>query len=423
MVDGPLSCSEGRSAPRTAVDDAERILSSLGQAVIVTDLQGTVTRWNSQAELLYGWSSSEALGRPISELTVAEVGQPAAAEIMTALSAGTAWTGAFPVQRKDGRTFVALVTDTALRDEQGRIEGVVGVSVNLGKVLRPFLVHSSEAALVTSPEGVVHYGSPAVETLFGWDADTLVGRPLGELVHAEDQDLLRTSVAAARGNASVVADLRVRRSGGGFTWVETRWTDMAADPSVRGLVVVLRDVDERHGALDRMTDLAHHDGLTGLPNRTVLLERLEHAAARRDRRGALLFVDLDDFKSVNDRLGHAAGDQLLRVVAERLESAVRPEDTCGRWAGDEFVVLNESLSTHEEAQALAARVLHALERPVQIAGTRVDPRASVGIALLDGAESADHVLREADREMYRIKRERTAPGRGPRPPASASGSD
>ena len=399
-----------------ALERSARMLDALGQAVIATDLTGSVTYWNAQAEALYGWTAAEAVGRSVTELTVAEVGQPSAAEIMESLRGGVPWTGAFPVRRKDGSTFVALVTDTALHDEQDRIEGVIGLSVNLGEALRPYLVHASEAAVVTGPDAVVRYASPAVGPVFGWDDEALVGCPLEDLVHPDDVGALREQVATvAAADEPVVAELRVRRSDGTHVWVEGRWTSMLADPGIRGLVAVLRDVDERHAALDRMTELALKDPLTGLPNRSVLVEVVEHAAARRDPHGAVLFVDLDGFKEVNDRLGHAAGDLLLRTVAERLRRAVRPEDTCGRWAGDEFLVVTDTVSSRQEAEALCARVRHALEQPVRLERTLVQPRASVGAALLDAGVSAEQVLRRADRAMYREKRlrRRTAQVAGP----------
>lgn len=386
---------------------AGRVLDSLGQAVIVTDADGTVTYWNARAEELYGWAADEALGRSIADLTVTPAAQDVAQEIMAALREGTAWSGAFGVQRRDGTTFTALVTDTGLYDVDGRLEGVVGISVNLGDVLRPYLTHSSEAALVTSADGVVYYASPAVEVAFGWQESDLVGRSLRDLVHAQDQPVLLESlaeaVAAPAGTPPPVRELRVLTGSGAFAWTEVRWSDLMHDPGVRGLVCTLRDVDERHQTLDRLTDLALRDTLTGLPNRAVLVERIGHAIARRDGRGALLFVDLDDFKAVNDDLGHLTGDLLLQVVAHRLITAVRPEDTCGRLAGDEFVVLAESVKTRDAAVHLAERLEAAVATVADVRGVRLTPRVSIGVTMLADAGTVDQALQAADRDMYRSK--------------------
>ena len=400
-----------RRRRRPTASDTEyraHLLDALGHAVIATDANGVVTYWNAHAEELYGWTSAEAVGRPIYELTVAPVGQPSAEEIMGALAAGQAWTGAFPVLRKDGSGFVALVTDTGLYDDEGDLEGVVGVSVNLGETVRPYLVQASEAAVVHGVDGVVHYASPAVTAVFGWDDEGLAGTHLTELVHDEDVGLLRECIAAAVDGVELPAttELRFCRPDGEYVWAEGRWTNLLGDPSIRGLVVIFRDVHERHLTLDRMTDLALTDRLTGLPNRSVLIERLQHAVARRRQQGAVLFVDVDEFKAVNDTLGHAAGDQLLTAVADRLARAVRPEDTCGRWAGDEFLVVTESVETRDAAEALAARVREAIEQPLVLEGRSVEPRVSIGLALLAEGRSADQVLRLADQQMYAVKRRR-----------------
>ncbi len=402
----PAPAAGGRH-PSPEAEYRARLLDALGQAVIATDATGIVRYWNRHAEALYGWTSAEALGRPVHDLTAAPVGQPAAADIMSAFAAGVPWTGAIPVRRKDGSAFVALVTDAGLYDARGDLEGIIGISVNLGEALRPYLVQASEAAVVHGVDGVVHYASPAVSAVFGWDDEALVGRDLADVLHVDDVGVLQECMAAAAGGqAAATAELRIRRSEGDYVWAEGRWTNLLADPSIRGLVVIFRDVHERHLTLDRMTDLALKDPLTGLPNRSVLVERLEHAAVRRRQQGAVLFVDLDDFKRVNDTLGHAAGDRLLQAVADRLRRAVRPEDTCGRWAGDEFLVVTESVGTRAEAEALTARVREAIEQPLVLEDRTVHPRASIGLALIAEGHTADQVLRIADQEMYAVKRRR-----------------
>lgn len=398
----------GRSTADPDTTYRARLLDALGQAVIATDAQGVVTYWNARAQELYGWTSAEAVGRQISELTVAPVGQPSAQAVMATLAAGHPWTGAFPVQRKDGSRFVALVTDTGLYDEHGDLEGVVGISVNLGETVRPYLVQASEAAVVHGVDGVVHYASPAVTAVFGWDDETLPGRDLSDLVHDDDAGLLRESIAAAAAGVQLptTVEMRFCRPDGDYVWAEGRWTNLLADPSIRGLVAIFRDVHERHVTLDRMTDLALTDRLTGLPNRSVLVERLQHAVARRRQQGAVLFLDVDEFKAINDSLGHAAGDQVLKAVADRLSGAVRPEDTCGRWAGDEFLVVTESVETRAAAEALAARLREAAEQPLVLEGRTVEPRVSIGVGLLAEGRSADQVLRLADHAMYAVKRRR-----------------
>ena len=384
---------------RVELQAKARVLDGLGLAVIATDLAGVVTFWNRHAEELYGWTCAEATGRAIFELTVAPVGQPHAEEIMATVARGGVWTGVFPVRHKDGTTFTALVTNSGLPDATGRLVGVVGASVNIGETLRPYLVHGSEAAVVLNPTGTVYYASPAVSTIFGWDDRAIIGRDLLDLVHDDDRDAVRASLGGAES-----CEFRARRQDGSYVWTEARWVDMRNDPSLHGVLGTLRDIDDRHLVLDQLTALALHDSLTGLANRAVVIERLAHAVARRDRQGALLFLDLDDFKQVNDQLGHAAGDDVLRTVAGRLQVVVRPEDLCGRWAGDEFVVLADDVRSREAADALVHRLTDALAEPIVTAGAAVRQQVSVGVAMLaDTSHNADALLHLADDDMYRVK--------------------
>jgi diguanylate cyclase (GGDEF)-like protein/PAS domain S-box-containing protein len=383
------------------------LLEALGQAVIATDGAGIVTYWNPAAERLYGWSAEEALGREISELPVPEFSQELGAEILASVAAGVPWSGGFSVRRKDGTVFTALVTDTGIRNGAGEVVGLVGVSINIGEMIRPLLTWAHEAVVVTDEAGVVRFASPPIERLIGRRTDELPGRTLGSLVHPQDRDLLAEVLRRVQTEppGSPTPDLRLLHADGSWTWVEGVVGSILNDPAVRGLVWTLRDVSQRRRALEQMTDVALHDPLTGLPNRALLWDRLTHAIARREPHGALLFLDLDDFKRVNDELGHVAGDQVLRTVGSRLAHLVRPEDSCGRWAGDEFLVLNETLTSRAAATALADRVEHAVSTPVEVAGHVVTPRVSIGIAMLEEVDDAQTVINLADERMYEVKRQ------------------
>ena len=162
---------------------------------------------------------------------------------------------------------------------------------------------------------------------------------------------------------------------------------------------------ERAAAEQRLRHQALHDVLTGLPNRTLLFDRLEHALSRRGTGAlALMFVDLDDFKSVNDPLGHQVGDELLRDIAPRIAAAVRPADTVARFGGDEFVILCEDLAGHSDAVRVATRVRHAFETPFDVAGVPRQITASIGVAVsLDGESDPHTLIRDADAAVYRAK--------------------
>jgi diguanylate cyclase (GGDEF)-like protein len=192
------------------------------------------------------------------------------------------------------------------------------------------------------------------------------------------------------------------------TWidVESTCTDLLDDVAVRGRVLAVRDVRERKSFEEKLHHQAFHDALTGLPNRTLFEDRVGQAQARAQRSGepiAVLFIDLDDFKTVNDSLGHAAGDDLLRLTSARLDESLRGMDTAARLGGDEFAVLAENVEGPESVSTLAARLHAALELPFLLGDDEVFVRASIGIALSVGAEAADELMRNADTAMYVAK--------------------
>lgn len=183
-------------------------------------------------------------------------------------------------------------------------------------------------------------------------------------------------------------------------------------------VVVLEDITASHLLELELRHRAFHDPLTGLPNRALLSDRLEHAVARAARETlplAVLFIDLDDFKSVNDRLGHLAGDATLCEVGRRLDECVRTSDTVGRWGGDEFVVIAERLDISVTAELLAGRIAERLREPMQIDGQPLEVRATIGVSLLEDHDTAEQLVAAADRALITARRGRASErGRGRR---------
>ncbi len=221
------------------VEPAE-LLASIGQAIIATDLDGVVLYWNQAAQELYGWSAAEATGRNITTLTVPEVAQDVAADIIAALRDGVPWSGGFPVRRKDGRRFPALVTDAGIY-RRGQLVGIVGVSTNLGTALRPLLERAADAAIVLTADAIVTYASPAVGQLFGWQDDALIGSSIVPLIHPDDRPVLGRFLEQllTEPGAHPPVELRVRHE---HDWVgaEAAFTNLLDDPVVRGVVCNLR---------------------------------------------------------------------------------------------------------------------------------------------------------------------------------------
>lgn len=280
---------------------------------------------------------------------------------------------------------------------------------------RALVEHSADLLLVLDVAGRISYTSPASKRILGFEPEELTRRSTEELVHGEDADLL----CAARARCAEVPDgvvgpiqIRLRHRDGTWHWMEVSLSNSLDDPRVVGLVACAHDITDFKSAEIDLTHGATHDPLTGLPNRALLIDRLEMAAGRAKRRPlalAVLFCDLDGFKLVNDTLGHTAGDIVLVSVARRLTRVVRPEDTVARFGGDEFVMCCEGVVTESDATTLASRVLKALKAPINVGDREVFVTASIGVRLVDAAShSPEEIISDADAAMYQAKSE----GRG-----------
>jgi diguanylate cyclase (GGDEF)-like protein/PAS domain S-box-containing protein len=270
------------------------------------------------------------------------------------------------------------------------------------------VTRSSDIVMVVSSGGSIQYASPAFEAVLGYpiaEAQRIHGPAL---IHPADIEGLRAALEATNSSdATVHQEIRLLSSGGSYLWFEAAMTNLTGDPDVNGIVANMRDITRRKSAEDRLAHAALHDSLTGLPNRSLILNRIEqmHSRARRQHTPtAALFIDLDDFKDINDSLGHEAGDQLLAGVAARLATALREGDTVGRLGGDEFVVLVEDASLAAGPEVVAERIRDVLATPFQISASDTPLRvtASIGIAQGDRADGGE-LLRDADIALYRAK--------------------
>ncbi|MDE3087292.1 MAG: GGDEF domain-containing protein, partial [Acidobacteriota bacterium] len=214
---------------------------------------------------------------------------------------------------------------------------------------RSLVQHSSDTTIVVGPDRTITWVSPAVESLLGMAPEDVVGRGDLELVHVDDRESMASQLGArlaARDDAEP-AQFRMVRADGTTRHVEAVITDLRSQPSVGGYVVNVRDITDRKEAEDQLAHQALHDPLTGLPNRTLIMDRAQQMLVRAQRERhpvAAFFLDLDNFKDINDSLGHEAGDRVLQAVAGRLSGMLRASDTVGRLGGDEFVVLAEGFS-------------------------------------------------------------------------------
>lgn len=270
--------------------------------------------------------------------------------------------------------------------------------------------HSDQGIIVTDARANVIAVNRAYCNMTGYTEAELMGRnPRVQQSGRHDQAFYRELWRALNDTGQWQGEIWNRRKSGEAYPV---WQNISVIRNRRGRIVqfvaIASDITPVKAVQERLDHLAHHDALTDLPNRLFFVSFLERALLHADRnhRGvALLFVDLDHFKTINDTLGHAAGDQLLIDVAQRLRKAVRSEDLVARLGGDEFVVLLERLRDRSEAAGVARKMLAEVCAPLQISGQTISPQASVGIAIYpgDGLSAAD-LLQAADGAMYEAKR-------------------
>jgi len=283
--------------------------------------------------------------------------------------------------------------------------------VRVPKSWRTLLDAVPAAVLIVAPDGTVCFVNVELEQLTGYRRAELAGQPVEVLVPGDRQK----AHAAARASFELTPCRRPMGMGLAIACRRADGSLFPADISLSPLeaggetfvVATMVDETERRRSADELFQRAVHDSLTGLPNRVLLVDRLEHALARADRRAptmAVLYVDLHGFKAVNDTSGHSVGDQVLRIVAERLAAAVRPEDTVARFGGDEFVVLCENLADPGDALRVADRILAEVGRPVRHRSGRARLSASIGVVLADGPGNGAALIEAADEAMYRAKR-------------------
>jgi diguanylate cyclase (GGDEF)-like protein/PAS domain S-box-containing protein len=264
--------------------------------------------------------------------------------------------------------------------------------------------------VIVDPDGVVRYVNPPVTELFDRPCDELLGSNIVDLVHPDDRttalEALDATVELGPGGRGL-ATLRVLPADGSARIVELVGNNLMKDPVVGGILVSARDVTDLVRARKQLEHQATHDALTKLPNRLLFEELGEQALARAARHGqdvAVLFVDLDHFKRVNDTYGHPVGDQLLEQVAKRLRKSLRLGDVVARFGGDEFVVLCERSGQGDEVNDLAGRVIEAVSKPTPLGALVAQVGASVGIAVGSGDGVTIHtLLRDADAALYQAK--------------------
>jgi diguanylate cyclase (GGDEF)-like protein/PAS domain S-box-containing protein len=293
------------------------------------------------------------------------------------------------------RENVRLLADAAARQTEARFRSLVQ--------------HSSDVIMVTKASGTIRFASPSATRVLGYEPSELVGQAVATLLHPDDRDRAAAFFGEAVRGPGVTGPVewRFRQRDGSWLATEILATNLQSDPAVRGVVLNTRDVSERKRLEEQLTHQAFHDPLTGLANRALFRDRVSHALALAQRQGhqiTVLFLDLDDFKRVNDSLGHAEGDRLLIAAGERFLCCARAADSVARLGGDEFAILMEHVAASDGRDELLERLQTAMAHPFTLSGNLVQVSVSIGVATAGPGETADDLLRNADVAMYVAKR-------------------
>lgn len=388
--------------PRDTRDHYDRLLALLHDAAFVLE-NGGLAAVNPAGIALVGARDAADAGRAVGQLgaLAREVGL-----------VGTEAT----LLRLDGSVcdVVARVAPTRYAGRPARLLVVTDVT-ELRRLTRRLALTGSRlsaaftaapiAMAVVTAQGVVEEANPAFAELVAASAAEVAGRPAADYLHPADLPVATAAFHRLhRGRTSTTSgELRALATDGTVRWV---LGSASRSPDGSTYVVQLVDITSRKAAEDRLAHQALHDALTGLPNRTLFLDRLQVALAglsREPGRVAVLFLDLDGFKAVNDTLGHRRGDELLVEVSRRLREAVRASDTLARFGGDEFALLAPDIGDPGQADEVAARLAAAIRPPVRLGTDELTVTASIGVAVTNGGTDGDELLRRADIAMYQAK--------------------
>jgi diguanylate cyclase (GGDEF)-like protein/PAS domain S-box-containing protein len=412
------------SAQRKAVLEAATRVS-----IIATDPQGVITVFNTGAERMLGYNADDMISRhSLIELhrpqEIYEHGVELSQEFKRPISGFDVlvlraaledleereWT----YIGKNSETKIVLVAVTALRSEDGAITGFLHVATDITeRKQNEEMLRKQSAAITASMDGIgilneqleFTYVNDAMARLYSYSKpQTMIGKPLRELYDEAEAERLDNSILMSVRQRGRWRGEATGRKRDGFTFPQ-EISLTATDGG--GMVCVVRDITERTYAEEQIKHLAYHDALTGLPNRLLFKDRLTVALSHSQRdhgRLAVVFLDLDRFKVINDSLGHNIGDQLLQAVATRVQSCVRDSDTVARLGGDEFTLLLPSLIRSEDAAVVAQKIIEAVRYPFHIEGREFFITTSIGISLYpeDGADAAT-LIKNADTAMYQAK--------------------
>jgi len=394
-------------------------------AVMITDTQRRLLWANKAFNTITRFTPSDAIGRKVSQLLRGRQSDPQTIEkIQSALDAGRGIRSQFLNQRSDGADLWLDLDIQPLHDDEGALSGFLYIGADITERrqaqadlrVAAMAFDSLEAIVVTDAQQIILRVNTAFTRITGYSAEEAIGRTTGGLLKSGRQDasFYTEMWKSLEQHRHWQGELWNRRKDGSIypEWLSiTAVTDEANQ--VMNYVAVFSDITQKKQAEDTIHHLAFYDALTGLPNRRLLRDRLEQALINSERQqhsAAVLFLDIDHFKTLNDTKGHDVGDQLLVEVARRLQTCVRANDTVARQGGDEFVIVLANLSEQGEraaiqADLIAQKIRATINMPFQLGSHEYHCTPSIGISLFSGkTTSVDELLKRADTAMYQAKR-------------------
>lgn len=424
ILAGALARCQAERSARRADDRYRRLLQTSAEGVCLLDADGTICFANPAFVTLVGGGASSLEGTAILRYLGGRDPAGTAARLLHE-------SGRFEIemQRLDGvHRWVSCSTSALHEDVDGAHALIMLTDISIRRAaeaalrnsearFRALVRSSSDVIVVTDHTGMIAYVSPSVSEVLGYEAGALQGTSPLALVHPDDLPEVQGKAQAlwdAR-SGSLVVRCRVATADGRYRSMEAALTNLIDDDAVSGITITARDISEQLALQATLTFDATHDPVTGLPNRRVFNDHLASELRSNAEGLALLFADLDGFKAVNDTHGHDTGDELLRLVVARLQRAVRDGDVVVRYGGDEFAVLCPGLTTREGVEAVAARIVGALQAPFRAGGADVRVGVSIGIAVAPPGDreaatgssraTARALVADADAALYDAKRQ------------------
>jgi diguanylate cyclase (GGDEF)-like protein/PAS domain S-box-containing protein len=406
-------------ALREEHDFIDAVLDTVGAIVLVLDRDGRIVRFNRACEQMCGYRAVEVIGTFFWEILIPDEEIERVIQVFKSLIGGN-----FPDRHenhwrtRDGSHRLTVWSNTCLVDTRGLVNYVIATGIDVTearaaeaelRLAARVFEHAGEAIMVTDADNHIIKVNPAFTAITGYSTAEVLGQtPARFSSGRHDAAFYQAMWRSLAETDSWEGEIWDRRRDG---VVYPKWLTISAmrdqQGELRHYVALFTDISERKRSEERIRHLAEHDNLTGLPNRSLLQDRLRQAMARAERertRLALLFLDLDRFKLVNDSLGHAVGDALLREVAHRLQSTVRASDTVSRQGGDEFLILLSNIEQNEDAGRVAQKMLEALSEPCHLAGHDLRITPSIGISLYpDDSTDLEKLIKSADIAMYQAK--------------------